>query len=435
MGGFNSTVQTMENVETTQAMQTLQTVQPKKELSYETEPFTGNVIQNGREILLQAFNWESHKRDWWKNLENKVPDIAKSGFTSIWLPPPSHSIAPEGYLPQDLYSLNSTYGSEHQLKSLLQKLCSYKVRAMADIVINHRVGTRQGHGGMYNRFDGIPLPWDEHAVTSCSGGLGNRSTGDNFNGVPNIDHTQNHVRKDIIGWLTWLRKDIGFQDFRFDFAKGYAAKYVKEYVEGSKPLFSIGEYWDSCSYSSGLEHNQDNHRQRIVNWIDDTGGLCAAFDFTTKGVLQAAIKGQLWRLRDSQGKPPGLMGWWPSRAVTFIENHDTGSTQGHWPFPSNHVMQGYAYILTHPGLPMVFYDHFYDWGQSMHEQIVKLMEIRKRLDIHSRSSIRILEAKSNLYAAIVGEKLCMKIGEGAWCPNGEEWKLATSGHSYAVWNK
>lgn len=41
---------------------------------------------------------------------------------------------------------------------------------MADIVINHRVGTTQGLGGMYNRYDGIPLPWDERAVTSCTGG-------------------------------------------------------------------------------------------------------------------------------------------------------------------------------------------------------------------------------------------------------------------------
>ena len=47
---------------------------------------------------------------------------------------------------------------------------TYKVRAMADIVINHRVGTTQGHGGMYNRYDGIPLSWDEHAVTVCTGG-------------------------------------------------------------------------------------------------------------------------------------------------------------------------------------------------------------------------------------------------------------------------
>lgn len=41
---------------------------------------------------------------------------------------------------------------------------------MADVVINHRVGTTKGSNGMYNRYDGIPISWDEHAVTSCSGG-------------------------------------------------------------------------------------------------------------------------------------------------------------------------------------------------------------------------------------------------------------------------
>ena len=50
-----------------------------------------------------------------------------------------------------------------------------------------------------------------------------------------------------------------------------------------------------------------------------------------------------------QGKAPGLVGWWPAKAVTFIENHDTGSTQQHWPFPSEYVGTGYAYLLTHPG--------------------------------------------------------------------------------------
>jgi hypothetical protein len=32
----------------------------------------------------------------------------------------------------------------------------------------------------------------------------------------------------------------------------------------------------------------DSHRQKIINWIDSTGGLCAAFDFTTKGILQVS---------------------------------------------------------------------------------------------------------------------------------------------------
>lgn len=76
-----------------------------------------------------------------------------------------------GYLPQNLYSLNSAYGSERLLKALLYKMKQHKVRAMADIVINHRVGTTRGHKGMYNRYDGIPLSWDEKAVTSCTGGL------------------------------------------------------------------------------------------------------------------------------------------------------------------------------------------------------------------------------------------------------------------------
>ena len=35
-------------------------------------------------------------------------------------------------------------------------------------------------------------------------------------------------------------------------------------------------------------------------------------------------RGEYWRLIDSQGRPPGLLGMWPSRAVTFVENHDTG---------------------------------------------------------------------------------------------------------------
>lgn len=30
---------------------------------------------------------------------------------------------------------------------------------------------------------------------------------------------------------------------------------------------------------------------------------------------------QYWRLRDGAGKAPGLAGWWPEHAVTFVDNH------------------------------------------------------------------------------------------------------------------
>ena len=40
---------------------------------------------------------------------------------------------------------------------------------------------------------------------------------------------------------------------------------------------------------------------------------------------QEAVKNcQYWRLRDQNNKPPGVIGYWPTRAVTFIDNHDTG---------------------------------------------------------------------------------------------------------------
>lgn len=46
---------------------------------------------------------------------------------------------------------------------------------------------------------------------------------------------------------------------------------------------------------------QDAHRQRTVNWVDSTGGTNAAFDFTTKGILQEALgRSELWRLVDAQ---------------------------------------------------------------------------------------------------------------------------------------
>ena len=126
-------------------------------------------------------------------------------------------------------------------------------------------------------------------------------------------------------------------------------------MEQTKPEFAVGENWNSLSYGDDQKpnFNQDAHRGVVADWIQAAGGAVTAFDFTTKGILQVAVEGELWRLKDSNGKPPGLIGIEPENAVTFIENHDTGSTQNHWPFPSDKVMQGYAYILTHPGTPTI----------------------------------------------------------------------------------
>ncbi|KAJ0788476.1 putative alpha-amylase [Helianthus annuus] len=36
-----------------------------------------------------------------------------------------------------------------------------------------------------------------------------------------------------------------------------------------------------------MDHNQDAHRQRILDWINDTNGTTGAFDVSTKGILHS----------------------------------------------------------------------------------------------------------------------------------------------------
>eukprot|EP00850_Spirogloea_muscicola_P008666 SM000046S16447 [mRNA] locus=s46:686513:693112:- [translate_table: standard] len=388
----------------------------------------------GREILLQAFNWESHKCGrWYGKLKAKAEEVARSGITMVWFPPPAESIAPQGYMPRDLYSLQSRYGNMEQLQQAIQRFQNLGVRVLADVVINHRCAHRQNQKGVWNRFGG-KLDWNETAIV-CDDptyqGKGNRSRGDFFGAAPNIDHSQEFVRKDL---ALWLQTEAGYDGWRFDFVRGYWGGHVKEYVEASDPYFSVGEYWDSLSYTGGrLNRNQDKHRQRIIKWLTACGGLSSAFDVTLKGILHAAVEtGEYGRLADSQGRPAGLLGLWPSRTVTFIENHDTGSTQGHWRFPEGKEGQGYAYILTHPGTPSVFWDHL---SSSLADNIATLIDIRKRNQINCGSKVHIEKAQRNLYAAKIDDKVWIKLGRDEFVPpaSGSGWSIAAQGPNYIVW--
>jgi len=383
---------------------------------------------NSTDVMVQGFNWESHKYSWYTIVQSKVDDLAACQIDMIWLPPPSDAASDEGYLPRELYQLTTKYGTQAELKSLISALHNKGIKAIADIVINHRVGK-------YDWADFINPTWGSWAVCKhdeWAGATGNEDSGDGYSAARDLDHSNATVQQDIKTWLNWLKNSAngGFDGWRYDYVKGYWGGYNQIYNNATSPYFSVGELWPDI----GLNYNasapeSDYHRQKLADWVSATGGSSAVFDFTTKWQLQLALaRGELWRM----GSIPGLIGWWAAKSVTFIDNHDTGSTQAHWPFPGSKVMQGYAYILTHPGIPCVFWDHLYDWG--LHDQIKALIRIRKDNGLSSTSSVSVQKSEANLYAAIMDGKVAMKIGSGSWDP-GYGWTVAASGTDYAVWTK
>jgi alpha-amylase len=248
-----------------------------------------------------------------------------------------------------------------------------------------------------------------------------------------LDHTNGDVRAAVKHYLHRL-KAVGFRGWRYDLVKGFHGRFVAEYNDASAPEFSVGEFFDS-------------DRQKVTHWIDDTAGKSTAFDFPTRYLLhEACTRDDYSRLRSVNGGrvvPGGLIGFWPSRAVTFVDNHDTEyrreeehqhqySDTRH--FPDKTVPMAYAYTLTHPGNPCVFWSHYFDWGSATRQCIDRLIRVRKGTGLHARSWVDIKDARRRLYAAVIDGQVAVKLGADSWHPGGG-WHLAADGDRFAVWTR
>jgi alpha-amylase len=395
---------------------------------------------DGRDILLQGFHWPAHagaqerggpRKSWYRIIRENAATIKAAGFTWVWFPPASDSLAPQGYIPRRWNVLNTAFGTESELEAAIQAI--KPVRAMADLVLNHRVGVATSGAD----FEDPQFADNRAAITrddESGVGTGNRDAGEKYaTGGRHLDHTNPDVRSAVKDYLRRLQA-VGFQGWRYDLVKGFHGKFVGEYNDATAPKFSVGEFFDG-------------DRQKVTNWIDGTGGRSGAFDFPTRFLLfEACATDDYGRLRSVSGGrvvPAGLMGYWPSCSVTFLDNHDTEhrreeehrrSNDGIHHFPGKTVAMGYAYLLTHPGVPCVYWPHYFDWDDYTRQRIERLIQVRTGMAIHARSRVDIYEARPGLYAAGIDGKVAVKLGTQPWSP-GVGWQLALDGDRFAVWTR
>ncbi|WP_421877004.1 glucan 1,4-alpha-maltotetraohydrolase domain-containing protein [Marinoscillum sp.] len=392
-------------------------------------------VPNDDRVLLQGFYWEAshdYTEDWYEYVEAKAADMDAAGIDMIWLPPPSNAGSLEGYLPRELNNFANNYGTLSEHQSLLSTLDGLGIEAIADIVINHRVGST-------NWVDFTNPTWGTNAITaddevwsqpaySSIGLRGNNDTGTPYAAARDVDHTQTFVQNDIKAFLDNL-KAIGYDGWRYDFVHGFDPYYFTVYNGHTNPTFSVGENW-----------NQD--KQVVQDWIDDTGST--AFDFSTYYSLKGVIRDNNYSYLAYQGSPAGGIGWDPKNYTTFIENHDTPDYD-----PNNNVLNGtnvgqaYAYLLTHPGVPCIYWNHLYEWGSTVTNEIKALIQVRKEAGIHSQSPVTIHRSENGLYvASIDGDNFTVfiKMGYSNWGDPANEgmggvWQVAASGNNYAIWKE
>ena len=356
-------------------------------------------------VMLQGFYWDSFSQSQWVKLEKQADELSQY-FSLVWLPQSGDCGGNSmGY--DDLYwfpgHYNSSFGSEAELRSLINTFKQKGIGTIADVVINHRKNVsswvdfpKETYNGVTyelkstdicaNDDKGATKTWATDNGYSLSS---NNDTGEGWDGMRDLDHKSGNVQTNVKAYLNMLLNDLGYVGFRYDMVKGYSGSYTKMYNEDAKPQFSVGECWDGTN--------------TIKNWIESTGKTSAAFDFQFRYTVRNAANNGDWRklIQQNDGSWPLVSnnynsGAYKQYAVTFVENHDTEKRSNAAQDPlKKDTLAANAYLLAMPGTPCIFLTHWRDCKQS----IKAMIDVRRFAGIHNMSKYNILQANNAKYAA------------------------------------
>ena len=221
--------------------------------------------------MLQGFSWDSFVDTQWTNLESQADELS-TYFDLIWVPQSGNcnsSYNQMGYTPVYYFNQNSSFGTETQLRKMIETFKDKKVGIIADVVINHR--NNLGENGSWvdypeetykgvkyqmtskdicgNDDDGKTKTWAEQNGYTLGNDEEHNKNSDYFcedwGGCRDLDHSSENVQNIIKVYLKFLLNDLGYTGFRYDMTKGFLRSILAEYNYDAKPQFAVGEYWEA----------------------------------------------------------------------------------------------------------------------------------------------------------------------------------------------
>ncbi len=415
-------------------------------------------VARKNKTLMQTFYWEMGKGEYaekypeetnlWKVLAKRADNLADKGITEVWIPPASkaNEMADEGYAlydPWDLGefdqggSVRTKYGTKEQLETAIDELHQEDIEVYFDAVLNQRIALGKknleeaplksgkkrkvytkiyplkGRQKYYSKadewkwnwkaFDGVDYAEDVGDIGSTL--FKGKSWDDTYDKDyllgADVDYENQQVSQEMKAWGQWLINDIGFDGFRVDAVKHIDSGFISSWVSNiqkntEQDVKFIGEAW--IRSSMGLKFylmSVDNPELDLFDF-----GLRNTFTKLRNGLLNMSSLSSAGLVNTDN---------YQDRAVTFVDNHDTGrDSSDHGQPIDKRKMQAYTYILTHErGLPMVYWKDYYVSGYQ--EDLDKLLEVRKYF---AYGSGRAAETSDRTVYSYVREGLEDKPGTG-----------------------
>ena len=289
------------------------------------------------------------------------------GVQGIWLSPIFSSPSYHKYDATNYYKVDQKFGTEEDLKELIELCHERNVKLILDIAINH---TSEQHSWFMN-FKDARIKGDTEnkyydyyiAVTDSekvSGRTYQKISGSdcyfecNFSGsMPELDFDNAEVREETLNIAKYYL-DLGVDGFRFDAVKyiyyGDTAStvdfwdwYMTELRKIKPDIYCVGECWSGDT--------------EIIEYYKAMD--CFGFAFAQhEGVIANAAKGvsqvtnytnyvESWQKKIIEKNPDGMV-------MSFLSNHDMDRISGAFVTDNNMRMAANLNLLT-PGSPFIYY--------------------------------------------------------------------------------